>query len=168
VFLLVIAIHAMVIFLVIRATPTHQFNASTPADQITLLYLPAPRQLTPTQQRALPNNVTPVAPKAEQASPPVLLTPKQEPAPIIDWDKEAVLAAQNAIKPDGYRNLSGLSPAQLKWISDNGYVPEAPGVVWKRPVFDHTADGMPIIHLGDRCVMVPPLPIVYCKIGRAH
>jgi len=46
--------------------------------------------------------------------------------------------------------------------------PEPAGIAWKRPVLDHTPEGMLIIHLGERCVILPPLPMVFCKIGWMH
>jgi hypothetical protein len=167
VFLFVVAIHAMAVFLAIRATPIHRLNALTPADEITLLYLPAgpaPAEQRPSpaslprptaQQRDHPDKATPITPQAQQNLPP---------AQIIDWDKEAELAAENAIKPDGYRNLSGLSPRQLKWIADNHYEPAPPGIDWKRPVLDHTSDGLLIIHIGDHCVLMAG--IFLCGAGK--
>jgi hypothetical protein len=174
VLILVIAIHAMLILLAIHANPTLRIDSSTAADRIALLYLPPPpseqqtpkaSQPTSAESRVHRSKASPVAPNG---SPPGPLPTVQEPAPMIDWENEAAVAAQNALKPDNYRNLSGLSPQQLKWIADNQYVPAPPGIEWRRPVLDHTPEGTLLIHLGDRCVIVPPLPMVFCKIGKVH
>jgi hypothetical protein len=179
VLLAVIAAHLAVIYFAIHATPTLKFSASNPHEQIILVYLPRPAPVagraspvvqnpTPNRQPTKPNRAHSAAHNNDPDSPLISIPPAEPPPPMIDWEKEAALAAQNSIKPDGYRNLSGLSPEQLKWISDNQFAPEPAGIVWKRPVLDHTPDGLLIIHLGERCVIVPPLPMVFCKIGWMH
>jgi hypothetical protein len=179
VLLAVIAAHLAVIYVAIRANPTLRFSAAKPSERIRLVYLPAPapaegRSFTdlpkpaPTRQGTKIHEADSATRSNVPDSPLVSILPTEQAPPLIDWEKEAELAAQNSIKPDGYRNLSGLSPEQLKWISDNQFVPEPPGIAWKRPVLDHTPDGMLIIRLGDRCVIMPPLPMVFCKIGWKH
>jgi hypothetical protein len=91
--------------------------------------------------------------------------------PKIDWDKEADLAIQNAIanasKESRYRDLSSLSPEQLRWVRENHMQPAVPGIPWQYRRVEITPGGFPIIHINDHCVAVPFLMMmVFCKIGR--
>jgi hypothetical protein len=109
----------------------------------------------------------PSKPDAETSNAP---TPPPEP-PKIDWEKEAALATQNAIananKENGYRNLSALSPEQLRWVRENQLVPAPPGIAWTYRHVEITQSGFPIIHINDHCVAIPFLMMmVFCKIGR--
>lgn len=176
VLLAVIAAHLAIIDVAIRAAPTLKFIAWQLGEQITLVYVPPPvatedraSRDTPTATPSRQRTHKDTAPQNRNPESPLISIPSPEqPPPPIDWEKEAELAAQSAIKPDEYRNLSGMSAEQRKWITDHQFVPEPPGIAWKRPVLDHTPEGMPIIHLGDRCVIMPPLPMVFCKIGKSH
>ena len=117
------------------------------------------RQLPPRRSRAPAPEVTPddtgaVAPKL----------------PSIDLDKEADLAIQeaiaNAARDNGYRNLSALSPEQLRWVRGNHLEPVTPGITWKYRRVEITQGGFPIIHINDHCVAIPfLLMMVFCQIG---
>jgi hypothetical protein len=96
-------------------------------------------------------------------------TPEELP-PNIDWDKEAELAAKNAVanadKQNTNRNLSALSPAQLEWVRQNHLEAAPPGIPWKYRRIEVAEGGFPIIHINDHCVAIPLLVMmVFCKIG---
>jgi hypothetical protein len=94
----------------------------------------------------------------------------EELPPPIDWEREAEIATQNALKDaetrGAYRDLSALSPAQLSWVRENHFEPAAPGIPWKYRRVEVTEGGFPIIHINDHCIVVPLLMMmVFCKIG---
>ena len=64
--------------------------------------------------------------------PSTLSPPSQGAAPDIDWDRELHLTASSVMSKDererAYRDLSGLTPAQRKWLIANQYQPVNPGV----------------------------------------
>jgi hypothetical protein len=63
-----------------------------------------------------------------------------------------------------YRNLAGISEAQLKWVWDNHMLQMAPGIVWAHPRVEiDKATLIPIIHINDHCVLV--LVFVFCSVG---
>jgi hypothetical protein len=100
--------------------------------------------------------------------PSILSPPSQGAPPDIDWDRELHLAVSSVMSNDererAYRDLSGLTPAQRKWLIDNQYQPVKPGVSWKPRRVEMAEGGFPIIHLGDRCIAVPMLMMmVFCK-----
>jgi hypothetical protein len=96
------------------------------------------------------------------------ITRPSDAAPKIDWQEEAELAAQNDVangeKERNYRNLGGISEAQLKWVRDNHMVQMAPGIVWAHPRVEiDKATLLPIVHINDHCVLV--LVFVFCSVG---
>jgi hypothetical protein len=172
VFLGVLILHGSVLLLLLRAT--HQFPTAIKGDAEPLIFLllhkngiietPAPPSaaaagtLSPKRKR-LP---APVAQNNAITLPAAAATPK------IDWDDEARWAARNelanAAKEGDYRNLGGLSDAQLKFVRDNHMVPMAPGIVWAHPRVEVDKDTLlPIIHINDHCVLILLFP--FCGIG---
>jgi hypothetical protein len=168
IFLAVLLFHAAMILL-LRA---RQITVQMPFGSLQLLLLPptaphaappvhaASRQPGARAKHAAPSNPITVAPEESSAPRP----------PPIDWDKEAELAAQNAISNAGkeaaYRNLAALTPAQRDWISYNGLEPAAPGIPWAQRRVEIVQGGLPIIHINDHCVAIPFLMMmVFCKIG---
>jgi hypothetical protein len=117
------------------------------------------------------------APKAKGAQ---SGTPKREPHPItapsepppqptIDWQHEAELASENfltnADKEKNYRDLSGLSQAQLEWIKQNRMKPAPPGIAWQNPRFEFDKrTGIPVFWINDHCVWV--MLMIFCGIGK--
>lgn len=96
--------------------------------------------------------------------------PPAPPQPKIDWEREAELAAQNAVaaaeKQGNYRDLSALSAAQLSWVRRNHLEPAPPGIAWTHPRVEIQKGGLPIIWINDHCIAVPVMMLmVFCKIG---
>lgn len=86
----------------------------------------------------------------------------------VDWQHEAELTIgdirKRADKENGYRNLAGLSPAQLEWIKRNHLEPMPPEFKWSHSRRVEVVDGIPIYILNDHCVLVA-LIIPVCAIG---
>jgi hypothetical protein len=172
VFLGVLILHGSAVLLLLRTN--HQFHTPMIGDAEPLIFLllhknesretPAPSSAaapgaTAARRKRLP---APVAPSNAITPPAEAATPK------IDWDHEAQWAARNELangaKERDYRNLGGLSDAQLKWVRDNHMVPMAPGIVWAHPRVEiDKATLLPIVHINDHCVLV--LLFVFCGIG---
>jgi hypothetical protein len=99
------------------------------------------------------------------------ITAPSEPPPqsTIDWEHEAEIASQNflanAEKERNYRDLSGLSAAQLDWIKQNHMKPAPPGIAWQHPRFEFDRQtGLPVFWINDHCVWV--MLMIYCGVGR--
>jgi hypothetical protein len=174
IFLAVVALHGAVGLLLLRAT--HQFQAPERAAAEPLVFLllhdreSAPVKTagaeTPLNSKASKRKPsTPVAREPSTPGPPMAPT---DTAPKIDWQQEAELAALNGVanadKERNYRNLGGLSDAQLKWVRDNHMVQMEPGIVWAHPRIEiDKATSLPIVHINDHCVLV--LVFVFCSVG---
>ncbi|HEY2780689.1 MAG TPA: hypothetical protein VGI90_07935 [Steroidobacteraceae bacterium] len=89
------------------------------------------------------------------------------PAPI-DWTQEAEWAVQNQMRSAEreklYRNLSGLSAAQLDWIRKNHMEPVDNNPPWAENRPRNNADG--VLWLSENCALVNLLP--YCRIKLGH
>jgi hypothetical protein len=99
------------------------------------------------------------------------ITAPSEPLPqaTVDWEHEAEIASQNflanAEKERNYRDLSGLSAAQLDWIKQNHMKPTPPGIAWQHPRFEFDRQtGLPVFWINDHCVWV--MLMIYCGVGR--
>jgi hypothetical protein len=172
VFLGVLILHGSVVLLLLRAS--HQLHTPIIGDAEPLIFLllhqnetretPAPRAAAAPIATS-PKRNKHAAPAAQSNA---ITLPAEETTPKIDWDHEAESAARNelanAAQQRDYRNLGGLSDAQLKWVRDNHMVPMAPGIVWAHPRVEVDRDTLlPIIHINDHCVLV--LLFVFCGIG---
>jgi hypothetical protein len=181
IFLAVVVLHCVVVLLLLRAT--HQFQAPVRAAAEPLVFLllhsrdpplvtttAAEDRLNPQTPIRKQQQPTPAAPQAARplAAPPQTLTIPSEADPNIDWQQEAELAALNGVanadKERNYRNLGGISEAQLKWVRDNHMVQMEPGMVWAHPRVEiDKATLIPIVHINDHCVLV--LVFVFCSVG---
>jgi hypothetical protein len=174
IFLAVVALHGAVVLLLLRAT--HQFRAPVRASAeplaLLLFHSSEPHAATPGSAQTALNpkgpKRKPPTPAALEAATPQVITPPHEAAPKIDWQQEAELAALNGVtsgeKERNYRNLGGLSDAQLKWVRDNHMVQMEPGIMWAHPRVEiDKATLLPIIHINDHCVLV--LVFVFCSVG---
>ncbi len=118
--------------------------------------------------RATPSR--PHTPKHEPISENAITVPAEAPPPPqIDWQHEAELTGQNflanAEKEKNYRDLSGLSPAQLDWIKQNRMKPAPPGIAWQHPHFEFDRrTGIPVFWINDRCAWV--MLMIFCGIGK--
>jgi hypothetical protein len=175
IFLAVVVLHGAVVFLLLRAT--HQLQAPLRASEEPLAFLlfhsrepPPVTTAAGTQLNSKASKRKPPEPPATslQATTPQRMQAPSEAAPNIDWQQEAELAALNGVanadKERNYRNLGGISEAQLKWVRDNHMVQMAPGMVWAHPRVEiDKATLIPIVHINDHCVLV--LVLVFCSVG---
>jgi hypothetical protein len=180
IFLAVVVLHCAVVLLLLRAT--HQFQAPARAAAEPLVFLLLHGRESPPVTTAAETPVNPKepvrkqqqpTPAAPRAAPPITaplqaITIPNEVTPNINWQQEAELAAQNGVanadKERAYRNLGGISDAQLKWVRDNHMVQMAPGMVWAHPRVEiDKATLIPIVHINDHCVLV--LVLVFCSVG---
>jgi hypothetical protein len=168
------ALHGAVVLLLLRAT--HQFEAPQRVAAEPLIFLllhsgesaPVTTAGAVTPLNAKASKRKPSTPAAREPSTLQLPIPPTDTAPKIDWQQEAELAALNGVanadKERNYRNLGGLSDAQLKWVRDNHMVRMEPGIVWAHPRVEiDKATLLPIVHLNDHCVLV--LMFVFCSVG---
>jgi hypothetical protein len=170
--LVVVLLHVVIVFLLVRGRPSI-FPATSGYDPLVVIFLrdktratadgeAAPNAAASPHIRELDRGKHEPLPEAAIAPPPEALQPK------IDWNREAELAAQNAAADSGkdYRDLSQLSPSQQSWIKQNHMEPVPPGISWRHPRVEFTADGFPIIWINDHCVSVPAMMfLVFCHIG---
>jgi hypothetical protein len=172
VFLGVLILHGSVVLLLLRAS--HQLHTPIIGDAEPLIFLLLHKNES-SETPAPSSAAAPVAtsPKRKRLPAPVaqsnaITVPAEAATPKIDWDHEAESAARNELANDAkehdYRNLGGLSDAQLKWVRDNHMVQMAPGIVWAHPRVEiDKATLLPIVHINDHCVLV--LLVVFCGIG---
>ena len=171
IFLGVLILHGAVVLLLVRAN--HQLRAPPRNGAEPLIFLLLHRA----ESREIPAPSSAAAPIArserrKRPAPPIAesnaitVPPGPDFTAKIDWGHEADLAVQNALANAGkerdYRNLAGLSAAQLKFVRDNHLVPMAPGMVWAQPRVEFF-QGIPIVHINDHCVLILLLPL--CAIG---
>jgi hypothetical protein len=176
VFIGVLILHGSAVLLLLRAT--HQFHSPINGEVEPLIFLLLHKNETiattaPPSAAAAPIATSPkrgrLAASVPQSN--AITLPPEAAAPKIDWDREAEWAARNELantaKERDYRNLGGLSAAQLKFVRDNHLVPMAPGMVWAQPRVEVDKETLlPIIHINDHCVLILLFP--FCGIGHIH
>jgi hypothetical protein len=173
VLLAVLLSHAVVVLLLIRPARQVAYSPGA-ADESLILMLLHSRPLKSAQ--SAPPRPAPAfnarSAKGKPAPPPdnaIALPPEAPAQPNIDWQREAELAAQNAVagaeKERNFRDLSSLTPLQLDWIKRNHMEPAPPGIHWNHPRVEFIDRGVPIpiIWINDRCVLI--IPLVFCGIG---
>jgi hypothetical protein len=88
--------------------------------------------------------------------------------PPIDWTEEEEWAVKNQLQAAEreklYRNLSGLSAAQLDWIRKNHMEPVDSTPPWAENRPKNNADG--VLWLSENCALVNLLPFCRIKLGR--
>jgi hypothetical protein len=88
--------------------------------------------------------------------------------PPIDWTREAELAVRGSLdaaaREKSYRNLAGLSAAQLDWIRRNHMEPVDTNPPWAESAPRSHADG--VVWISDDCALVNLLPVCRIKVGR--
>jgi hypothetical protein len=176
IFLGVLFLHGAVVSPLLRASHVlHSPNRNGNEPLVFLLLHPEAVFNSPAASTASAPAVTAprrkkLAPRAEESN--TITAPAEGPAtPTINWEHEAELAAQKQLsamdKERDYRNLAGLSAAQLKFVRDNHWVPMAPGIVWAHPRVEIDKKTLiPIIHINDHCVLIFLFP--FCAIGHIH
>jgi hypothetical protein len=87
--------------------------------------------------------------------------------PPIDWAHEAELAVHDSMarteREKLYRNLAGLSAAQLHWIQKNHMEPVDTNPPWSETRPRNKADG--ILWISDHCALVNLVPYCFIKFG---
>jgi hypothetical protein len=88
--------------------------------------------------------------------------------PPIDWAQEAEWAVrgqmQAAEREKLYRNLSGMSAAQLEWTRKNHMEPADTNPPWAENRPRNNADG--VLWLSENCALVNGLPFCRIRLGR--
>jgi hypothetical protein len=171
IFLMVLMSHAVIVLVVIREG---RLASSTKgiSEPLLLMLLNGKAAKNQDASTLLTKASRPHTTKHERLSDQAITVPPEIPGqPNIDWEHEAELASQNALanteKESNYRNLSGLSAAQLNWIQQNHMKPAAPGIEWQHPRFEFDRySGLPVFWLNDRCVLITLM--VFCGIGHVH
>jgi hypothetical protein len=99
---------------------------------------------------------------ASTPSPP----PSDSSSPPIDWSREAELASREIVAREerdrSYRNLAGLSAAQLEWIRRNQMRPMPPGFHWDHRRRDN-GNPLGVFWIGEHCVIIAIIP--FCRFG---
>ena len=87
--------------------------------------------------------------------------------PPIDWEHEAEAAVQSRMaateREKRYRNLAGLSAAQLEWIRKNHMEPVDSNPPWSETHPRNNADG--VFWINDNCAIVDFMPVCRIKLG---
>jgi hypothetical protein len=173
VFLAVLMLHAAIVLLLLR--PARLLTNSGAREVPLFLVLLRSRPPPASNARSAGREPAPVpAPMPAPAPAPapantITLPPEAAPRPSIDWQREAELAAQEAVadaeREEKFRDLSSLTPLQLDWIKRNHMEPAPPGIHWQHPRVEFIDRGVPIpvIWINDRCVLI--IPLVFCGIG---
>jgi hypothetical protein len=168
IFLIVLMSHVAIVGVVIREGRLVLLPKGT--DEL-LLLMPLHGERPAIQPESNPRSKgsRPQTPKLERVPENAITTPSEPPTqPTVDWQYEAEIASQNflanAEKERSYRDLSGLSAAQLDWIKQNHMKPAPPGIAWQHPRFEFDRQtGLPVFWINDHCVWV--MLMIFCGIG---
>lgn len=169
IFLAVLMSHLVIVLCAIRTARQVISSPENPEEPLVLMPLPGKARATAdavTRRRAAASRArTPKrGPAADNA---ITVPPEVPPQPKIDWEQEAELAARNGVagaeRERKYRDLAGLSPAQLSWIKQNHMEPAPPGIQWNHPRIEFTEFGLPFLWINDHCILITVM--VFCKIG---
>jgi hypothetical protein len=175
IFLAVLMLHAAIVLLLLRPARllTNSGTRDLPLFLMLLHSIPPPAKGVATPRPAPASKTRAAKREPAPAAVPVpdnaITLPTETPPPVVDWQHEAELAAQNAVadaeREGNIRDLSSLTPLQLDWIKRNHMEPAPPGIHWKRPRVEFIDRGVPIpvIWINDRCVLI--IPLVFCGIG---
>jgi len=173
-FLAILISHCVIVLFVVCAARQVTYSHNDLDTPSTVMYLPhlvspavpalSPASAArPSREPRSTHNRSKSEPRPDDA-PPIENAPPTP--PDVDWVHERELAIHNyallAEKEKKYRNLSGLSPAQLSWIDQNHMKPVPPGLPWNHPRFElDPKSGLPMFWINDRCVLITL--IVLCR-----
>jgi hypothetical protein len=168
IFLVVLVSHVVTVLLVVRAA---RFSSAhkLPNEPLVLMHLQAQVSADQGVSRPSAPSARSHLKKREPAPDNAITTAPEVPVrPPIDWAHEAELAAESGIadsqKEANYRNLAGMSAAQLSWIKHNHMEPAPPGIAWHHPRFEFDQrTGIPVYWINDHCVLV--MLFVFCAVG---
>lgn len=170
--LIVLISHVAIVVVVIREQRLVVVPKGT-HEPLLLLLLREHRPDIPAAIASRANRARPHTPKQETLPEEnaIAVSPGPPPQPTIDWQREAEMASENfldeAEKERNYRDLAGLSPAQLDWIKQNRMKPAPPGIAWQNPRFEFDKQtGIPVFWINDHCVWV--MLMIFCRIGKSE
>ncbi|HTD75825.1 MAG TPA: hypothetical protein VK652_20020 [Steroidobacteraceae bacterium] len=125
----------------------------------------------PREKRPAPQSDSPKSESPESAVQPDSSPDTQNAitlAPPIDWTQEAEWAVRSQLEAAEreklYRNLSGMSAAQLEWIRKNHMEPADTNPPWAENRPRNNADG--VLWLSENCALVNGLPFCRIRLGR--
>jgi hypothetical protein len=172
VFLLVVALHLLISAFLVRQSRFASLRQAQ-SDSV-FVFAPgvsAPAKPTDQHEPTIAQSRKPASDSRKQpdaASP----EPEEVPAPmfvvpnLIDWDSEIDFGVKgslaNSQKEHGYRNLSGLSNAQLAWLRQYRLTPPGSNPFW----YDENADKTGPAWFADHCKIVGI--IIYCTVKVGH
>jgi hypothetical protein len=179
-FFAVLMLHAMIGAILLRSSSTLLSAVRGVPDPFLITFLrPAePRETvepTPTRTELNADEAVPAkrssithVPRAEAAPDRVPETRNDITLlPPIDWTHEAALAIRSSMdtaeREKLYRNLAGLSAAQLDWIEKNHMEPVDTNPPWAETHPRNNADG--VLWISNNCALVNLLPVCFIKIG---
>jgi len=169
IFLIVLMSHVAIVVVVIREGRLVLLSKGT-HEPLLLMLLRGERPAIQAESTPRSKGTRPHPPIKERVPDNAITAAPEVPAqPTIDWQHEAELATQNflanAEKEGNYRDLSGLSAAQLDWIKQNRMKPAPPGIAWQHPRFEFDPQtGVPVFWINDRCIWV--MLMIFCRIGK--
>jgi hypothetical protein len=170
-FLAVVMLHVAVVTMIVRLPQANRSPKSTDK-QIILVFLK--------DQSSMPVHTVTRAPSPSHREGPAgqptnhsqtvqstIIDPaKKEVPPTIDWEHEAQIAVQhggaNNGANDGYRDLSGLSAAQLEWLQKNNMKRMHSDFAWDHRRRDN-GNPLGLFWINDYCVIVVMIP--FCRWG---
>jgi hypothetical protein len=163
-FFVVVLLHCVIIIFLMKSTQGH-FATTVESEPLIVNFLrrvipthetvtPPARKISPARAVANSQSVQTGSPAADAAMSDSAPTPA---APLIDWTREANMAAQDALAKaeieKHYRNLAGLSPSQLEWARRMRLAP-----VSVDSPFESKHDG--------HCAFIGPIFFCDMKIGK--
>jgi len=181
-FFAVLTLHATIGTILLRSSVTLLSTVHMTAEELLITFLDPTEPREPTKHAAVmkpiaeqiavvkPDGAAREAPQAEvvPGGVPDAQSGQITPLPPIDWTREAELAVRSstdtAQREKLYRNLAGLSAAQLDWIQKNQMEPVDSNPPWAETAPRNNADG--VLWISDNCALVNLLPVCRIKIGR--
>jgi hypothetical protein len=112
-----------------------------------------------------PDHKRPTVPEASKA----IINDEHEPSgaittpPPIDWDLEAETVARNSVDKRLYRDLAGLTQAQMEWMKRNQMAPVPYNPLWDD---GRRLDEPGVLWINDDCAIVHLLPVCRIKLGK--
>lgn len=168
IFIIVLMSHVAIVVIVIREGRLVLLPKDTD-EPLLLMLVHGERPAIQPESNPRSKGPRPQTPKPELVAENAITAPSEPPTqPTVDWEHEAEMASQSflasAEKENNYRDLAGLSAAQLDWIKQNRMKPAPPGIPWQHPRFEFDRQtGIPVFWINDRCVWV--MLMIFCRIG---
>jgi hypothetical protein len=180
-FFAVLMLHVIIGTILTRSSSTMLSAARLAPEQFFITFLRSteqPEPAEPSRTRTKPNaaeavpakrpSVTHEVPKAEAALDRVPNAQSEITLlPPIDWTHEAELAIRSSMdtaeREKLYRDLAGLSAAQLDWIQRNHMEPVDTNPPWAETAPRNNTDG--VVWISNNCALVNLLPVCRIRVG---